>query len=971
METRVESVASGHKIALFILGILMCSSLPLIATPVEASGARDADIFLSVTPASQTINPGETAEYKVRVYNRGSNPVTVSLTAANSQDEACSGYSTTIGQIAGPIDAGEDKETLMNVTLSQTAEESCDTTVTATATEQVTPPDQPGQPATDEETVTTIAGDGSGSQLYGVDLILDEPSQILDKENEIEWQVEIENTGRAEETVELSISERDGPQCSSASSISIDISPKSVTVDNESSEYATITATVPDGQEAETYCWKVKGDVTNDPMNNATDTEPFDLEVPELHECTASLSKSNIQVKPGETGTVDVKFKNDGNSDWTVSVGKFGSKAGWVSVDGQSSGLLPYDDGDGEKSFTLEVTPDSSDDSGSEHLITIQGKDGGQTKCSTELRVKLGQNHGASISIDKSSINNVQPGSTEEVSITVTNQGNGQDILRLSSSGAPVGWKVTMDASSVNVGSKHSSDKSASVGVSVEVPSDALADDAVVITFSVSPNNGGQSYDTVDVQIKVAAVHGIKGSTTGDVQTGRSDSEVKFPMLIENTGNVEDQFRFYVKEQTEIPAWGVHFEEDDGTACGSTCTLNIPARTSMTVWLIVSVDGEEEGGNQITTRVTNKGASSNDADGDGMPDNEIEFKFIAYLSDRVFSMDVRMEDAFDGKSSSVTLPPSGSATFTLWVINKGDGNDEAQFTFSGLEGVATRQLIANGKQVDGTFSVPKGWGVWNTSLEGFVYDSEGSPLIGSTKNKAEQVRVDHELISGHEVRPYEVRVYLVLTASSSSENGQGGLLEMVVTSTSNAANRSAKASVSLTINTIEKVRLKAVDLADGSSIDGLQSVDLTYPSSAEFLVSVSNAGNIQSEVKVEASDNIAGWTVLFEEYEHSIDACEVKGDGINCVLEEGEEALILVIVKPPHGAELAEKFEFTLSAEPVNLGLVGRQNLEFEVSGEAEPGWWKDNVPGFGVGLSLLALLGAAMLLSSGRQEIN
>ncbi len=954
----------------------MLSSLPLVATPVAASGARDANIILRVLPEEgQTVNPGETAEYTVRVHNQGSDPVSVTLSATNAQD--CNGYTTTIGQLTGPIEEGENKETLMNVTLSQTAEDSCETTVTATATEQVTPPDQPGQPQTEEEKVTTTAGDGSGSQLYGVDLILDEPSQVLGKDNEVEWQVEIENTGRVEETVELSISEDDGPQCSSVSSISIDISPKTVTVDNESSEYATITATVPDGQEAEKYCWEVKGDVTNDPMNNATDTEPFDLVVPELKECTASLSKTTIQVKPGETGAVDVKFTNDGNADWTITAGKFGGQSTWDwkifdkdSGAEKNSGLLPYDDGEGEKSFTFEVIPDSSDDAGSEHIINIQGKDGTQTKCSVELRVKLGQNHGASISLDRSTINDVDPGSSESASITVTNQGNGQDTLRISSSSAPAGWKVTLDSSSVNVGSKHSSDRTASVGVTIEVPTDALADDAITITFSVSPNNGGQAFDSVDLQVKVADIHGIDGSTTGTIQTGRSDSEVKFPMEIENTGNVEDQFRFYVKEQTEIPSWGVHFEEDDGTACGSSCTLNIPARSTITVWLIVSVDGEEEGGNQITTRVSNKGASSNDADGDGMPDNEIEFKFIAYLSDRVFAMDVRMEGAFDGKSSSVTLPPAGSTIFTLWIHNKGDGNDEAQFTFSGLEGVATRQLISvDDVYIDEPISVPKGWGVWNISLEDFVY-LDGVPLIGSTKDAAEQKMVDNGLISGHEARPFELRVYLLITASTSAENGQGGLLEMVVTSTSNAANRSAKVSISLAINTIEKVRLRVIDLDDGTIVEGMQKVDITYPNSAEFLVSVKNEGNIQSDVMIESSDNIAGWTVLFEEYEYSIGVCDIKGDGIKCDLDEGEEALILVTVKPPHGAELDEVFEFTLYAEPVNLGLVGRQNLEFEVSGEAEPGWWKDNVPGFGVGFSILALLGAALLLTNSRRKV-
>ena len=51
-----------------------------------------------------TVNPGETAEYTVRVYNNGANPVSVNLAATNEQD--CNGYSSAVGQIGQPIEAG-------------------------------------------------------------------------------------------------------------------------------------------------------------------------------------------------------------------------------------------------------------------------------------------------------------------------------------------------------------------------------------------------------------------------------------------------------------------------------------------------------------------------------------------------------------------------------------------------------------------------------------------------------------------------------------------------------------------------------------------------------------------------------------------------------------------------------------------------------------------------------------------------
>ena len=55
----------------------------------------------------------------------------------------------------------------MNVTPSQTAEGDCDTTIAAAATEQPEPPEPPGQPANEERTVTTEAGDGRAASCTG------------------------------------------------------------------------------------------------------------------------------------------------------------------------------------------------------------------------------------------------------------------------------------------------------------------------------------------------------------------------------------------------------------------------------------------------------------------------------------------------------------------------------------------------------------------------------------------------------------------------------------------------------------------------------------------------------------------------------------------------------------------------------------------------------------------------------------
>ena len=105
-----------------------------------------------------------------------------------------------------------------------------------------------------------------------------------------------------------------------------------------------VSVEVPDGQAADKYCWEVIGVVTNDPTQDASDSEEFSLTVPELRECDMELSKSTISVNPCAEGTLTATLTNTGNSDWSVTMGKSAtpaSRSSWVTYDGASSGLLP------------------------------------------------------------------------------------------------------------------------------------------------------------------------------------------------------------------------------------------------------------------------------------------------------------------------------------------------------------------------------------------------------------------------------------------------------------------------------------------------------------------------------------------------------------------------------------------------------------------------------------------------------
>ena len=940
MDPRQEPTKHASHRALLLVGLLLLSVVPTVVPSASADGARDANIFITTSPANgQEVNPGESGEYTVRVYNQGSTPITVSLSSNEEQTQECGAYSSSIVQIPGPIESGDYGETTMNVTLTQTAEGSCDTTISATATEQPEPPEAPGQPATETKTVTTTAGDGSGSALFGVEVSMPTTSKTWSGASIVEYDVEVENTGQSNETVALSVEETDGSGCQNADDLTVELDEDSVNLDQNESVTVVVSVEVPDGQAADKYCWEVTGVVTNDPTQNATDSEEFSLTVPELHECDMVLSKTTITVNPGAEGTLTATLTNTGNSDWSVSMSKSSSppsRATWVSFDGASSGLLPYDGGEGTRTFDLKVSPDDSVTAGSETVINILGKDGSAVKCSEELRVKVGQSYGASISLSQSLLPNIEPGSNGSATITVTNEGNGPDNLRVSTSSAPTGWTVRLDATTVSVGSKHGSEKSSDVVVTVDVPINALATEEVDLTFSVLPSTGGAAYDEVVLRVKVKAVHAMEATAPATDQTGRSGSEVRFPITIENLGNVKDSFRCSVMQQTATPAWGVHFEDANGVQF---IEIEVEPRTSAEVFLVVSVDGEEElAYTRITTRVTNKGDSNTaDEDGDGIPDNQREFQFLAILSDRNFAMDVRLVDGgIDQRTGTAVLPPSGTQTYGLWIENTGDGNDEAIIDMSGLQGIATRQLLLYGMPVEGPVSVPAGYGIWDFANQSFLIDVNGNPVTSATKNGAETIMVGLPVYSNqsHEARPFKLYMELILTVNPSASTGEGGVLDLTVTSVSNAANRSGQISITLDVQIVYELEFET---------EGVETeMSLTYPDRLEYTLNLTNTGNTRTEVIIFASESFRGWSVGLDS---ETGDCETTGPDFTCEIDVGETLMIEVLVRPPFSAELEDTFKFTISVEPTETGVVDRENIEFEILGQPSKGF-------LGLGLS-------------------
>ena len=968
MVNRGETVSRSNRTAFFLVSLMLVALLPMIATPVSAAPS----ISLNVSPSSQTVNPGDSGEYTVRVTNTGSDPVTVNLQASNEPGEDCNGFSSAIGQIPGQIDAGATEETTMNVSVGQTVEPdtACDTTVTATITAVIgAPAAEIPEPST--QTVTTTAGDGSGGALWGVDLYFD---NVVDRNQKtltytgsssiLTYSITVENTGQQNSTtVNLTLEERDDSGCGNAGGLTAELSDSTVTLDAEdeddddaNKQVVFVDVEVPDGQEADDYCWEVTGTVTTpNPTEEISDTVDLELEVPILKECSMSLSKTSLNLNPGQQGTFTATLTNDGNSDWSVSMARTGERAGWVSFDGPSSGVLPYGDGSGTKAFDLIVVPDDSENAGSSNSITIQAKDGNTVKCSKVINIILGQSFGAELSLTTSSLGPIEPGENRTSSLTVTNTGNGQDNLRISVSTPPSGWGVQLDQSTVTVNSRHGSGKSVNVQYSVSVPLDALATESIELTFSVLPAGGGAAYQSKILTVTVSETHGMATSSIIPIdnqgyisQTGDYNDILVFPIEIENLGNNDDVFRFYTKQQRPSSGgnWDITFTDSQDN---SQTEFNIPARQTVVINVNVLVPNVGNyNNNDIIIEVTNLEHSTNaDDNNDGLPDNKAQFSIRAIKNNITYSMDARFGEGeyssvtIDNKAASVILAPEGTMMFEFWIENVGTPQvgpsgllrtDLAVIDINGLEGIATRQILVNGELYDESIPITTKYAIFNVTSQSYMLDADGNLYLAESVAGANAIMLSNNIsLFGNEVRKFKQKITVIVEVSPTAQTGDAGILEVVVFSQENAADRTTgRLILNLEVQTIYDIQFsEEVELYH----------ELEYPGRQTIPVNITNDGNTDTDFIIYTPEGFRGWSVFLEK---DSEECRDYNEHLRCDdVAPGQSIKIKVIVRPPNNAEIEDNYTFTLSVEPFvdNEPLtVGRENIEISVLGKPDEG---------------------------------
>jgi uncharacterized membrane protein len=826
-----------------IFTALLLVSLLSPTVLAAASLAMTAD---SLAKEATTDDP---AEYTITIINDGDEDLTVSL--STSQDSDCNGFTSSIDTVPFSLNEGDSEDKTLTVSVNDQASGECETTVTATGSAL-------GGQATEDIKVTTSA---EGGGQYSVTLTYSNPGNGIinydGEEDKAEWIVDVENSGE-QDNQNIQLSMTSSSDCDS-DGLDATVDPQTMNLNSGDSEEATVTVNLPDGSSTESgdHCFTLEATVTSDPntLDQANDSLPLTLKIPEVKTCDPSLQLSSHTLDPGESASNSFSLVNTGNTAWTVSAYAMAEGydiSDWVEFDTPTSRLLSEPGGSQDSTtFDFVITPDDSVEPGSIDVY-IQGRAGSNVGCESLLRVNLGQVRDASLSLTQPTLSNVQPSATESTSIQIANTGNGQDTFALGVKNLLPGWIVELSQTTITVDGKHCTTSSNCdreyVHAQITVPARAKAGTEYPITFTAS--SSGVTHDEVSVIVTVAPVHSGKMSLASDSQTGRFTQWVAYPIDLTNTGNIQDSFGLSscdpdINDTCEQTKWASRFKDSEGN---NVTLVTIDSDQTERIYLEVLVsDNIDNKSEEFEVRI-------------GIVGTEVLLtdKVTTIVSIYNYSMAVAFESPDDDpKLMNLALPPGGTSSLSFWISNTGDGGaDEAVVSITGMDSSVIRSISVDGSQAEGDIRVP----------------ADDRVLV----------EIQFEVLEG-------------------IESGTSGVLRIGVTSKKNTAQAPSFVDIAVDIRTVHDLRF---------TLETSDEKETRYPEHSEFILYVSNHGNMVEDVEVLSSDSLRGWTVdvINDEFE----------------LDPGETREVKVRVTPPSEMIDDDEYTFTITVQPKDLPVAGQ-----------------------------------------------
>ena len=700
-----------NRVLSFLLLVAFVFAAVITAAAIlsdEATAADPYDPRLEVESGSsvdQDGDPGEKIKYYLKLTNAGTEDDTYDITNSS----APAGWKVTISPTSQSLNDGDYATVTVSITSPDNADsdDSVDITITATST------DDPGTPKAKATLLLTYNVD----QIFDVALSSDpgeETSKKVDPGDSTFFLLNLSNgnNGNGEDTIKMS-KEFSG----SGDGWIVIFSSNQVTLDIAEYSIINISVTAPNDASAGQFQIDI---IATSEDNIETDSTTIIVDVnydPDFIVVPYGGNQKNV--KPTESVTYGVTVQNKGNDEDTF---KFAIRPGTWLDDGWTASLdynsitVSMDDEIDLASFLTVNAPDGLADVEATIIVNVTSGDDALQK-TLNTRTKISQDFDPAISIVGGTTKSVNPGDDIDFTITVTNNGNGEDEIALSiinDDQVPGSWGSFSD-SSVTL----EAHTSTNITLTVTPPSDAAYKEEGYTLQIFGTSEDGENITTtktlkVNVNKDFDLSVTISGASTKKVDP---DGTVDFTVTVRNKGNAEDTIllTLYGVDSTWKPEWGSIVSSVDltrDTSTDVTLSVTVPddaAKADYKIGIKGTSDEDPSADpvnkttevivsvNQTYAIIITIPAAQKSADVDSTVDYDLEIKNDG-TGDDTLTLEVTVYPAgwqVNFNASTLVLGPKETGKVTMIVKTPTDENSIAFF----VNFTATSQNAPEGSPV--------------------------------------------------------------------------------------------------------------------------------------------------------------------------------------------------------------------------------------------------------------------------------
>ncbi len=174
-----------------------------------------------------------------------------------------------------------------------------------------------------------------------------------------------------------------------------------------------------------------------------------------------------------------------------------------------------------------------------DYMVTLTATDDHGQSDTDQITIQVSQTYSVNVDIT-SPIRDLDPGEAFVFRATISNDGNGNDQIRVTLSGQNNAW-ATLEKSLISLGATEKQ----TITITVEVPPTALSTDDALITVTATSNYYTSASDAKDIEVHIRqrfVIGAAMDVDSIDIKTGQSREDIA-TITITNDGNGPDSFR--------------------------------------------------------------------------------------------------------------------------------------------------------------------------------------------------------------------------------------------------------------------------------------------------------------------------------------------------------------------------------------------------------------------------------------------